>query len=408
MNESTAPAVATPERWITIRGYTNIMYTIGLWPSNSLDQAEPFAEAHIDGWMKDCSAHGITAVVWQPHCGGTASTHPGPVLPLPDPAACGDHESFKDWWTALAQNVRRFDTLEVAIAAAHRHGLRFVYSICPWDFVDYTDDPAANVFAGTWMRARDGQGHVGVPCYAEPRACELLLQHVRYVLDRGIDDLAITFFTHAQSTGTDAADHYGFNAPVVEAYKARYGIDPLQESPDPDNWHALHGDFYTDLLRTLHMETAQRGQRLIPCTTGDGRWGWGGSGGAAIWQHYHGFTPGFTPSALPASPMQFQPQRWADEGIADALLLSAPPADAVAEAQQLRSATGLPVLIWRKVNPGTSPELLAAYTAEAQAAAAGDLDGYAVHAMFIWLVGQTQFDDYPPKLWKLLEAAAPR
>ena len=406
MSDITTPAVAAPERWITIRGYTNIMYTIGMWPNNKLDQTRPLTEELIDGWMADCAAHGVTAVVWQPHCGGTASTHPGPVLPLPDPSATGNHETFKDWWTALAENVRRFDTLDAVIAAAHRHGLRLVYTICPWDFVDYTDDPAANVFADTWMRSRDGEGHVGVPCFAEPRARELLLKHVCYVLDRGVDDLAVTFFTHAQSTGTDEPDYYGFNTPVVEAYKARHGVDPLKEAPDPDRWHALHGEFYTDLLRSLHAETSRRGQRLIPCTTHDGHWGWGGSGGAAVWDYYQ--DGGSAPEILPASPTQCQWQTWADQGIADALLVSAPLADAVAHAQKLRTGSKLPVLIWRKVNPGIGPELISAYTDEARAAAAGDLDGYAVHAMFIWLLGKTEFDHYPPLLWSLVDAATRR
>lgn len=405
MPERITPAVATPERWITIRGYTNIMYTIGMWPPAKPDKARPLTEELIDGWMKDLAAHGVTAAVWQPHCGGTACVHPGPVLPLPDANASGNHDTFKSWWTALARNVRRLDTLDAVVAAAHRHGLRLVYSICPWDLVDYTDDPAANAFVDTWMRSRDGEGHVGVVCFAEPKARDLLLEHVRYALDRGVDDLAITLFTHAQRTGADKPDHYGFNAPVVSAYRDRHGVDPMKQPPDPDKWRALHGDFYTDLLRDLHAETSRRGQRLIPCTTHDGRWGWGGGGGAAFWDHYQFGGP--VPGALPATPIQFQWQRWADDGIADALLVSAPTPGAVDHAQALRAASKLPVLIWRKVDPGITPRLRAAFTDEAEAAA-GRLDGYAVHAMFIWLLGKTEFDHYPPMLWSLIDAATPR
>jgi len=123
-----------------------------------------------------------------------------------------------------------------------------------------------------------------------------------------------------------------------------------------------------------------------------------------VWDYYQDCGP--APETLPASPTQFQWQAWADEGIADALLLSAPPPGAVCHAQGLRTASGLPVLMWRKVNPGTSPELLSAYTEEARAAAAGDIDGFAVHAMFIWLVGKTEFEHYPPILWSLIDAAS--
>ena len=129
------------------------------------------------------------------------------------------------------------------------------------------------------------------------------------------------------------------------------------------------------------------------------------SGGAAIWNHYQEGGP--APEVLPATPIEFQWQQWADEGIADALLISAPCPDAVDLAGKVRAAADLPVLIWRKVNPGTAADLMVAYTAEAEAAATGKLDGYAVHAMFIWLLGQTQFDHYPPMLWSLIDAATP-
>ncbi|HIO06169.1 TPA: hypothetical protein EYN09_04475, partial [Candidatus Poribacteria bacterium] len=44
---------------------------------------------------------------------------------------------------------------------------------------------------------------------------------------------------------------------------------------------------HTGFLRRLHKETSQRGQRLIACTTPDGQWGWGGSGGQQLWDCYN-------------------------------------------------------------------------------------------------------------------------
>jgi|GEM_PF-1605908 len=406
--ESRTAVDPNSERWLTIRVYPNISYTTGAWgkdDSGDLATASPLTEADIEGWMKDCADHGVTTVLWQAHCGGTACTHPSPVFPLPGylghtPEAPEPWEGAYAWWDFLGEQVRRFDTLNAAIAAAHKYGLRFAYSLCPWDFVDYTPRPEDNVFSpNLWMLSRDGEPLVGVPCYAEPEVQELVLTHVRDVLDRGVDDLAITFFSHTAQAGVDQPYHYGFNPPLVEAYQERYGADPVHESFDAAAWYSVYGDFYTEFLHRLHQETSQRGQRLIPCTTHDGRWGGGGSGGRQLVEYYYRGGP--APTVAPGWGIEFQWRRWAQEGIADALLLLAPPPDAVPLAKVVRQEANVPVLLWRKMNPGIPEEHWATYRREAAQAAAGGLNGYVVHAMIT-----VNYGDYPDKLWSIVQAAA--
>ncbi|MCK4323049.1 MAG: hypothetical protein KAW89_00865, partial [Armatimonadetes bacterium] len=317
----------SPERWLTIRVYPNISYTTGAWgkdASGDLATASPLTEADIEDWMKDCADHGVTTVLWQAHCGGSIFTHPGPVFPLPAhvgpiPGTPEPWEGWYAWFNFLGEQVRRFDTLNVAIAAAHKHGLRFAYALCLWDFGSSSPFQECVFRPNLWMLSRDGEPFVGVPCYAEPEVQELILKHVRDVLDRGVDDLAITFFAHTQGGGVDEPYYYGFNPPLVQAYQERYGVDPVHESFDAAAWYSLYGDFYTEFLRRLHQETSERGQRLIPCMTYEGRWGGGGTGGKQLFDYYA--KPGPAPTVAPGWGIEFQWRRWAKEGIADALLM---------------------------------------------------------------------------------------
>ena len=389
----------SPERWMTIRVYGNIFYTTGAWgkdDSGHAAAASPLTEADIEGWMKDCADHGVTTVLWQSHCGGL-STHPSPVFPLAGPPWLPHNEAWEPVWEFLGEQVQRFDTLSVAIAAAHKHGLKFAYALCLWDFLGSPFEKCV-FHPRLWTLSRDGEPFVGVPCYAEPKVQEIIVEHVRDVLGRGPDDLVISPFAHTQGQGTDQPYYYGFNPSLVEAYRELYGSDPAHESLDANAWWALYGNFYTDFLRQLHQEASQRGQRLIPFMTYDGRWGWGGSGGMQLYR-YH-VQGGSAPTVAPGCGIQLQWQRWAQEGIVDGLMLLAPPADSVAIGQAVQEQANVPVLLWRKMNPGIPEQECATYRQEAAQAAAADLGGYVVHAMFT-----VNYADYPEKLWSVVQSA---
>ncbi len=389
---------SAPERWMTVRVYTNIMYTTGFWPDQAKGKTFALTEDDIDRWMRDCAEHGVTTVLWQGHCGGTAATHRGPVFDLPDPEHDGVEASHLDWWRMLSEQVRRFDTLDAAIAAAHRHGLRLGYSLCLWDYVDY--GTRQNVLAGTWMTTADGRPLVGVPCYSDERAQERLLQAACDVLDRGVDDLAITFFTHAQGAGDNAPRVYGFNRPIVEAFEKQHGRPPNAGDGDAELRRQVMGDGFSQLIQRLGEQTRARGRRLIPCASFDGRWGWGGDGGQQLWNLTDDDGP--PPTQAPGCEIELQWEKWAREGWADGLILFAPPSVSAELGSRMRQASGLPVMLWRKVNPGVTEQQYEAYEREAGEVRSGRLDGYIVHAMFLWMRYPGESVDYPPRLWKLI------
>ena len=381
------------ERWVTNRVYGTLLHTTGAWKEGSdPNDAVPLSEDHIDGWMKACAENDVTGMLWQSNCGGT-STHPSPVFPLPGPPLRSHNEHWTPVWEYLGKQVRRFDTLSVAIAAAHRYGLKLIYSLCTSDFVDSPFEHSI-FHPDLWVMSRRGEPYHGVPCYAEPKVQDIMLEHVVDVLDRGVDDLAISFFSHMIGQGVNAANYYGFNPPALQAYEQRHGVDPLREGIDEPLWRSLHGDFYTDFIRRLHEQTSKRRQRLIPCATYDGRWGWGGSGGQQLASHH--FSDGPEPTTAPAFALDYQWQRWAEEGIADALIMP----DSVSDTEAAKQTSGLPVILWRNTGPAMSDQLWTRCHEDAAKSADSTLDGFAAHAMFI-----ADYGGYLDKVWALMQSA---
>ena len=381
------------ERWMTIRVYGTLLHATDAWGGEDDDPAaaSPLTEEHIDGWMRACAENGVTGVLWQSNCGGL-STHPSPVFPLAGPPFRPHNEHWTPVWEYLGEQVRRFDTLSVAIAAAHKHGLRFAYSLCTCDFVDSPFDESV-FHPNLWVMSRRGEPYHGVPCYAEPKVQDLMLEHVVDVLDRGVDDLAISFFSHMIGQGVNQPNYYGFNQPALEAYERQHGHDPLRDGVDESLWRSLHGDYYTEFIRRLHEQTDKRGQRLIACATRDGLWGWGGSAGQLM-AHY---TSGQgKPTAAPAFSLEYQWRRWAKEGIADALIVI----DSLADAEAVRQESELPVILWRDAGPALADPAWSKRHEDAAKVAAGPLDGFAAHAMFL-----VDRDGYLDKLWMLMRSA---
>ncbi len=387
-----------PERWMTIRVYGSLLHTVGAWhmdPAPAGSAPRQFAVDDIDAWMRQCADRGATAVLWQANNGGLW-THPSPVFPLAGPPCREHNEAYTEVWGFLGEQVRRFDNLTVAIDRCHAHGLRFVYGFCPWDFVDSPFE--ASVFhPDLWVLSRRGEPFHGVPCYADERVQRLVLAHLVDVLDRGVDDLALSPFSHLQAHGLDQPGYYGFNAPLVAAYQARHGRDPRLFLGPPPGLAAVHGDLFTGFLRQLHGETARRGQRLIPFSPADGHWGWGGAGGGQLLGHVSNGQP--PPSAAPACSIQFPWRQWVAEGLADALLLLAAPQDAVATAGHLAAETNLPLLLWHKTASSAGAGLWSQYLDEAAAVRQGSLHGYVVHATALGTQGP-QLE----RLWQLLAA----
>ncbi|MFA6568807.1 MAG: hypothetical protein WCS96_11390 [Victivallales bacterium] len=81
---------------------------------------------------------------------------------------------------------------------------------------------------------------------AYPEVQSWWLRQVDACIAAGVDGIDFRIGSHNRTFDWAA---YGFNKPVVDAFKARYGVDILHEPFDRQAWRELRGEFYTGFLR---------------------------------------------------------------------------------------------------------------------------------------------------------------
>lgn len=86
----------------------------------------------------------------------------------------------------------------------------------------------------------------GVLSEAEPGAQRWWLGIIGEMLEAGVDGVEIRLMCHANVIDWEA---YGFNPPVVDEYRRRYGVDITREEFSRKKFRALRGEFFTAFLR---------------------------------------------------------------------------------------------------------------------------------------------------------------
>src|SRR5688572_9902722 len=123
---------ASPEWMLTVRVYGSILYATNQWGADGAKPV-PLEPRHIDAWMQECAAHGVTSILWRANCAGTL-TYPSrftalsgePPLTRPQNSVIvGVAPTRQSWrpedWNWLGEQCRRFNILEAAVKSAHRH-----------------------------------------------------------------------------------------------------------------------------------------------------------------------------------------------------------------------------------------------------------------------------------------------
>ncbi len=88
-------------------------------------------------------------------------------------------------------------------------------------------------------------------CYPEARAA--FIQTLKtFLLQEGYE--GIVFYTYVENFGTRYLDEFGFNQPIVDEFKKRYGVDIRTEPFDKQAWADLRGEYVTQFLRELKSE----------------------------------------------------------------------------------------------------------------------------------------------------------
>lgn len=90
----------------------------------------------------------------------------------------------------------------------------------------------------------------GPICFAYPEARKALVDlYVRLVKGKGYDGLSFHLYNENQGPRFD--DEFGFNEPIVEEYRKRYGVDILTEDYDKQKLADLRGEYLTQFFREL-------------------------------------------------------------------------------------------------------------------------------------------------------------
>ena len=293
-------------------------------------------------WVRMCDDVGADVICWSANYVGKA-TYPSKVLMQMDQLDPGHYDKFEadDRWfqyvggeradfeqtviplfNRLAKAVRKFDALPIALEEAKKRGIQFLAEFPLFDtYFPGLESDFLEEHPQYYLRARDGRTPLSIPCFAEPAVQDYWIRHVNEMLDYGVDGISLNLTSHACWFGRMGPDELGFNPPIVQAYKERYGVNILNEPFEPTKLHELNGDIYTQFLKKLR-DVLGPDRPFISVTNCLGYGGYGGSGGS----HLAGLKSGRSLFETPEPSFRFnmQWQKWIEEGIVDHLVAWAP------------------------------------------------------------------------------------
>jgi len=100
--------------------------------------------------------------------------------------------------------------------------------------------------------------HAYALSYAHKESRDFLVSFVAGCLDTGVDGVDLRLNSHCSTFEPQA---YGFNPPVVEEFRRRYGVDVLTEDFDWFDWQKLQGEYLTQAIREVSSLIRSRGKK---------------------------------------------------------------------------------------------------------------------------------------------------
>ena len=146
--------------------------------------------------------------------------------------------------TTLEEGGANFEhKFGVPAFCSHRLGM------CSWWAIDHSCD---------FLAFCRGKGRLMYALsFAHEESRRFLQGYVRECLKTGVDGVDIRLNSHNSTIEPQA---YGFNAPIVEEFRKRYGVDVLTEDFDWHAWQSLQGEYLTQLMRDISALLRQEGR----------------------------------------------------------------------------------------------------------------------------------------------------
>ena len=182
-----------------------------------------------------------------------------------------------DYWNKWQRRLNMDLKLnDVAVKEAHKRGIEIYmvqslldfgasadtgYAELPYPYEDKlrTDFPNFSPVDRTGFRHQAGPVEFAYP---EMRS-KFIQRMVGEVTQRGYD--GVQLYTYFENFGTRFQGEFGFNDPIVNEYKRRYGVDIRAGEPDLKLWSDLRGEYVTTLLADLHKSLNSQKRKLAVC-----------------------------------------------------------------------------------------------------------------------------------------------
>jgi HEAT repeat protein len=161
---------------------------------------------------------------------------------------------------------------QLAVNAAHARGMQIWGVDQIYDFGTAAKDPVFYGFPGEqehylrtdhpeWIPVdKYGDRQQGGPIeYAYPEARQAMVNWVSNEVNQAGYD-GVQFYTYAENFTMRFPDEFGFSDPIVNEFKARYGVDIRKESFNHQDWYNLRGEYTTQFLSQLHATMSAAGK----------------------------------------------------------------------------------------------------------------------------------------------------
>lgn len=162
---------------------------------------------------------------------------------------------YTDLSEKYAKVIEDFNPPEVFIRQGHKRGMKVIIWIDIFD--DYYPGHRSKFIDEhpycQWT-GKDGKTYFhGLINYAWPQARAFRVAQAKELLALGADGIHCSTSAHCRHMpNVTQLDYYGYGQPIVDAYKAKYGVDIRSaENFDKNAWHDIKGQFMNQLYKEL-------------------------------------------------------------------------------------------------------------------------------------------------------------
>jgi hypothetical protein len=215
---------------------------------------------------------GVRKVNWRTFFGARAMYHSAlePVLMGDEGIDRPGNESV----VRLRYDLKSWDPLKDAVAVSRELALPIVAWYTPYEESHFqtTTSTLALAHPELCQATRDGRRRESKLSFASPKVRSHKVALVEEQLAYGVDGMCLDFFREHHlvheskkprvEVDEDGVCIYGYEEPMVNAYKNRFGTDPMTLANNDDTWVQFRNDQTTQFMREVRQVTNRRGVPL--------------------------------------------------------------------------------------------------------------------------------------------------